>query len=51
MNQLSEQIETYKKEIEDYVPADAKVIEEFHNKYLGTRSCQDDNECDEKCAQ
>jgi phenylalanyl-tRNA synthetase alpha chain len=37
MEQLLEQIETYKKEIEGFAAADAKAIEEFRIKYLGTK--------------
>jgi phenylalanyl-tRNA synthetase alpha chain len=37
MEQLLEQIETYKKEIEGFAAADARAIEEFRIKYLGTK--------------
>src|SRR6185503_18005832 len=37
MEQLLEQIESYKKEIEGFAAADAKAVEEFRIKYLGTK--------------
>lgn len=37
MEQLLEQIETYKKEIDGFAAADAKAVEEFRIKYLGTK--------------
>jgi phenylalanyl-tRNA synthetase alpha chain len=37
MEQLLEQIETYKKEIEVFAAADTKAVEEFRIKYLGTK--------------
>ena len=37
MEQLLEQIENYKKEIEGFSATDAKAVEEFRIKYLGTK--------------
>jgi phenylalanyl-tRNA synthetase alpha chain len=37
MEQLLKQIEEYKKEIAGYMAADAKAVEEFRIKYLGTK--------------
>ena len=37
MEQLLAQIEAYKKEIEAFTAADAKAVEEFRIKYLGTK--------------
>ncbi|MBC7946971.1 MAG: phenylalanine--tRNA ligase subunit alpha [Chitinophagaceae bacterium] len=37
MEQLLEQIETYKKEIRGFSAADTKAVEEFRIKYLGTK--------------
>jgi len=37
MEQLLQQIETYKKEIEGYNAADAKAVEEFRIKWLGSK--------------
>ena len=37
MEQLLQQIEEYKKEIEAFVATDAKAVEEFRIKYLGTK--------------
>jgi phenylalanyl-tRNA synthetase alpha chain len=37
MEQLTEKIEAYKKEIEAYSAADAKSVEEFRIKFLGTK--------------
>jgi phenylalanyl-tRNA synthetase alpha chain len=37
MEQLTEQIEAYKKEMEAYTAADTKGVEEFRIKYLGTK--------------
>ena len=37
MEQLLQQIEVYKKEIEEYTAIDEKAVEEFRIKYLGTK--------------
>jgi phenylalanyl-tRNA synthetase alpha chain len=37
MEQLLQQIEAYKKEIDEYSAADPKAAEEFRIKYLGTK--------------
>lgn len=37
MEQLLQQIETYRKEIENYKGADAQAVEKFRIKYLGTK--------------
>lgn len=37
MNQLLQQIESFKKEIEGYVASDAQAVENFRIKYLGTK--------------
>ena len=37
MDQLLQQINNYKKEIENYTPSDAQAVEDFRIKYLGTK--------------
>ena len=37
MEQLLQQINNYKKEIENYTPSDAQAVEDFRIKYLGTK--------------